>query len=95
MKPFEAELLTMLNEVQGQLGRQPLAVDQATQAMARDICLGLRAQGPPPLKLVSFTLQSRGLISPPPHFVVSQVISGMETQVRLKLRNSIIRRVLA
>ena len=90
---FEGRILEMLAELGKELGKDPLKVDAATQALAKDVCLGLRADGPPPSQLVTYSMHSQGMISPPPHFVVADVPPGLEDKAIKGLANRI-RRVL-
>ena len=90
---FEGQILEMLADLGKDLGKDPLKVDAATQALAKDVCLGLRADGPPPSPLVTYSMHSQGMISPPPHFVVADVPLGLEARAIKGLRNRI-RRVL-
>lgn len=90
---FEGRILEMLAELGKEVGKDPLKVDAATQALARDVCLGLRADGPPPSSLVTYAMHSQGMISPPPHFVVADVPPGLEDRAIKGLTNRI-RKVL-
>jgi len=90
---FERKILEMLAELGKEVGKDPLRVDAATQALAKDVCLGLRADGPPPSPLVTYSMHSQGMISPPPHFVVADVPPGLEDRAVTGLANRV-RRVL-
>ncbi len=74
----EGKVLAAITRISRQLGKGDVSHDGATQAMARDICLGLAPKGPPPSRLVNFAMQSYGLVEPPPHFVVADVPLGAE-----------------
>ena len=93
LKGFEGEILKMLQELRAELKQQPLQISTAAQAMTRDVCVGLRAEGPPPSRLVTYAMHSQGMISPPPHFVVADVPPGLEIKARQGLTNRV-RRVL-
>jgi len=98
---LEARVIASLRRLASELRRPFIEADAAAMAMARDVCLGLAPQGPPPSKLVNFAMESNGLTEPPPHFVVanmpfgaeSSMISELEVRLREILEQGTYRRV--
>ena len=78
---LEARVIASLRRIARDLRRPYIKADAAAMAMARDICLGLVPDGPPPSRLVNFAMESNGLTEPPPHFVVANMPFGVEGHI--------------
>lgn len=78
---IEGRVVGLLQKLVAAQGGGPISVDQASQAMAREIGLGLRPAGHPPSALVTFAMRSHGLVEPHPHLVVAEAPPGSEEEM--------------